>query len=59
VSKTTGVSTSELSVSDVSEAESGINVMIKVPSATAPWSCLADKTGQVQGVSFTGTEGKL
>jgi hypothetical protein len=59
VAKTTGVNVSKLAISDVSEAQSGINVMIKVPDATAPWSCLSSKSGKVDGVTFTGSEGSL
>lgn len=59
VAQKTGVSRSQLSVIDVSTAEAGIGVTVKVPKADAPWSCLADKKGRVQGVSYTGSEGRL
>ncbi len=57
VAKTTGVSAGKLSVSSVSEAQSGISIMVKVPEATAPWHCLTDKNGKVDGVEFIGSEG--
>jgi hypothetical protein len=59
VAKTTGVDGSKLKVADVMEAQSGITVMIAVPDATAPWKCLSGKNGKVDGVEFTGSEGKL
>jgi hypothetical protein len=59
VAKTTSVDASKLKVVDVMEAQSGITVMINVPDATAPWKCLSGKNGKVDGVEFTGTEGKL
>ena len=59
VAKTVGVNSSKLKVLDVKEAQSGISVMVQVPDATAPWSCLSSKTGKVDGVSFTGSEGGL
>lgn len=57
VAKEVGVDVTKLKVKDVSEAESGISVQINVPEATAPWSCLSDKKGHVQGTTFTGSEG--
>jgi hypothetical protein len=59
VAKQVGVSASKLKVIDVMGAEAGIGVTIQVPDATAPWSCLSDKMGHVQGASFTGSEGAL
>jgi hypothetical protein len=59
VAKKAGISASKLKVTDVSEAQSGISVMVQVPEATAPWSCLSSKKGKVDGVSFTGSEGAL
>jgi hypothetical protein len=59
VAKKTGVSQGQLSIVDVSTAEAGIGVTIRVPNADAPWSCLADKKGRVQGVTYTGSEGRL
>jgi hypothetical protein len=58
VAKTVGVDSSKFKVIDVMESEAGIGVTITVPDATAPWSCLSDKKGHVQGTSFTGSEGK-
>ncbi len=59
VAKKTGVASSKLSVVDVLTAEAGIGVTIKVPGADAPWSCLSDANGKVQGASYTGSEGSL
>jgi hypothetical protein len=59
VAKTVGVNSSNLKILDVKEAQSGISVMVQVPDATAPWSCLSSKNGKVDGVSFTGSEGGL
>jgi hypothetical protein len=59
VAQKTGVDSSKLKITDVMAAEAGIGVSISVPDATAPWSCLSDKNGKVQGASFTGSEGKL
>jgi hypothetical protein len=59
VAKKVGVSVSKLKVIDVQSAEAGIGVNIQVPDATAPWSCLSDKKGHVQGASFTGSEGAM
>jgi len=59
VAKKVGVSASKLKVIDVQSAEAGIGVNIQVPDAAAPWSCLSDKKGHVQGASFTGSEGAL
>lgn len=54
-----GVDSSKLKIIDVMDSEAGIGVNIKVPDATAPWSCLSDKSGHVQGTTFTGSEGAL
>lgn len=59
VAKRVGVSPSRLSVLDVKGAQAGIGVTVKVPGATAPYSCLSDQQGNVQGVAFTGDEGRL
>jgi hypothetical protein len=59
VAKKVGVSASKLKVIDTQGSQAGIGVNIQVPDATAPWSCLSDKKGHVQGASFTGSEGKL
>ena len=59
VAKKVGVSASKLKVIDVKGAEAGIGVTIQVPDANAPWSCLSDKKGHVQGASFTGSEGDM
>jgi len=59
VAKTTTVDSHKLKVVDMMDAQSGITVMIAVPDATAPWKCLSGKNGKVDGVEFTGSEGKL
>lgn len=59
VAERVGVSPSRLSVLDVKGAQAGIGVTVKVPGATAPYSCLSDQQGNVQGVAFTGDEGRL
>jgi len=57
VAKELSTSKSKLSVIHSDEAQSGIGVDIKVPDATAPWFCLADRKGKVQEVRFKGSEG--
>ncbi|MCP9915759.1 hypothetical protein [Cyanobium sp. ATX 6F1] len=59
VAKTTGVSQNRLSILDVMTAEAGIGVKIRVPGAQAPWTCTSDPRGRVQGVMYTGSEGRL
>ncbi len=59
VAKQTNVARKNLIVTDVLSAEAGIGVTVKVPGADAPWSCLVDRRGRVQGASYTGSEGKL
>jgi len=59
VAKQVGVSSSKLSVSFSSEAQSGIGIDIKVPDATDPWYCLTDRKGKVEEVRFKGSEGNL
>jgi hypothetical protein len=57
VAKTANVPGSTLSVLNVSTAGSAITVMVKIPGATAPWSCHSDAAGKVQDVMFTGRDG--
>ena len=59
VAEQVGVKVSQVSVIDTQGSQAGINVNIKVPDATAPWSCLSDKKGNVQGARFTGSEGAM
>lgn len=59
VAKATNVSADRLVVTEVLWAEAGVGVTITVPDAQAPWSCLSDEQGNVQGASYTGSEGKL
>jgi hypothetical protein len=48
------VAQQQLQVIDVMDSEAGVGVTIKVPCADAPWSCLSDKKGHVQGAAYTG-----
>jgi len=59
VAKKVGVSRSQVSTIKVLNSEAGVGVTVKVPGAQAPWSCLSDTKGKVQGVSYTGSEGAL
>jgi hypothetical protein len=59
VAKKTGVHHDKLKITDVSSAQAGVGVTVKVPGAEAPWSCLANQNGRVQGISYTGDEGRL
>jgi hypothetical protein len=57
VAETVNQPISTLKVTEVLAGEAGIGVTIAVPGATAPWSCLSDATGHVQGAMFTGRDG--
>jgi hypothetical protein len=59
VAKQTNVPVGKLKIKEVLESEAGIGVFVNVPDATAPWKCLTGKNGRVDGVEFTGSEGKL
>ena len=59
VAEQVGIKVSQVSVIDTQGSQAGINVNIKVPDATAPWSCLSDKKGNVQGARFTGSDGAM
>jgi hypothetical protein len=48
---------SRLSVSEVLPAGSNTTVMVIVPDANQPWSCLSDAKGHVQSAMFTGKDG--
>jgi hypothetical protein len=50
---------SSIRVTEVLTAEAGIGVTMSLAGATAPWSCLSDARGNVQGLTFTGSEGAL
>lgn len=54
VSDKTKVAQSQLKVTDVMDSQAGVGVTIQVPGADAPWSCLSDKNGRVQGAAYTG-----
>ena len=57
VAKTVHKSRSRLSVSEVLPAGSNTTVMVIVPGANAPWSCLSDAKGHVKSTMFTGKDG--
>lgn len=59
VAKATGVALSALTATEVLWAEAGVGVTVQVPGAEAPWSCLSDEQGNVQGAAYTGSEGTL
>lgn len=59
VAAQTNVDRATLTVTEVLWAEAGVGVTITVPGADAPWSCLADESGKVQGAAYTGSEGAL
>lgn len=59
VAAQTNVDRATLTVTEVLWAEAGVGVTIAVPGADAPWSCLADEAGKVQGAAYTGSEGAL
>ena len=59
VSKQANVAQDKLVVTEVLWAQAGVGVTVQVPDADAPWSCLSDEKGNVQGAAYTGSEGKL
>lgn len=59
VAAQTNLDRATLTVTEVLWAEAGVGVTITVPGADAPWSCLADEAGNVQGAAYTGSEGAL
>jgi copper(I)-binding protein len=59
VARQTGVAQDKLVATEVLWAEAGVGVTVQVPDAKAPWSCLSDEKGKVQGAAYTGSEGKL
>ncbi len=59
VAAQTNLDLATLTVTEVLWAEAGVGVTINVPGADAPWSCLSDEAGNVQGASYTGSEGAL
>lgn len=52
----TKVPLSQLKVTEVLDSQAGVGVTIQVPGAKAPWSCLSDKKGHVQGAAYTGNQ---
>ena len=59
VARATNVAQDKLVATEVLWAEAGVGVTVQVPDADAPWSCLSDEKGNVQGAAYTGSEGKL
>lgn len=59
IARTTGQSTSDVSVFDIASSEAGTTVQATVSTAVAPWRCIASNDGTVQQVLFTGSEGSL
>lgn len=59
VAAKTGVAQEKLVATEVLWAQAGVGVTVQVPDAEAPWSCLSDEKGNVQGAAYTGSEGKL
>lgn len=59
VSKQANVAQEKLVATEVLWAQAGVGVTVQVPDADAPWSCLSDEKGNVQGAAYTGSEGKL
>jgi hypothetical protein len=57
VAKGTGIDASKLTVTEVLWAQAGVGVTIQVPGSQAPWSCLSDEKGHVQGVRPIGSDG--
>lgn len=55
VASKTGTAVSKLNVLEILDSEAGVGVTIEVPGAQAPWSCLSDKQGHVQGAAYTGS----
>ncbi|UBO75499.1 hypothetical protein [Aeromonas rivuli] len=55
VASKTGTAVSKLNVLEVLDSEAGVGVTIEVPGSQAPWSCLSDKQGHVQGAASTGS----
>ena len=59
IARQVGGSTADVAVFDVADSEAGVGVLANVAGAEAPWSCRADRSGRVQGVMYTGSEGAL
>ena len=54
VAERSGVARERLVVTEVLWAEAGVGVTVQVPGSEAPWSCLSDEDGNVQGAASTG-----
>lgn len=57
VAQATGVDAARLRVQEVLWAQAGVGVTIQVPGSAAPWSCLSDEKGHVQGAKSLAPEG--
>ncbi len=51
VAERSGVARDQLVATDVLWAQAGVGVTVQVPGAAAPWSCLSDEEGKVQGAA--------
>ncbi len=51
-----GLAVAEVAIRDVTRSEAGVGVRATVDGADAPWECLTDPEGLIQGVTFTGVE---
>ena len=59
IAKQMGRSVSDVAVFDVAESQAGITVEATVAGAEAPWRCSTDRSGRVNNVMYTGSEGAL
>ena len=55
VAEKTGVAQDKLVATEVLWAQAGVGVTVQVPDSAAPWSCLSDEKGNVQGAASTGS----
>lgn len=54
VARQTNVPREQLAITEVLWAQAGVGVTVQVPGMHAPWSCLSDEQGKVQGAAATG-----
>lgn len=54
VARQTNVPREQLVITEVLWAQAGVGVTVQVPGMQAPWSCLSDEQGKVQGAASTG-----
>ncbi|WP_372016416.1 hypothetical protein [Pseudoxanthomonas sp. 10H] len=53
VARQTAVPKEQLAITEVLWAQAGVGVTVQVPGMQAPWSCLSDEQGKVQGAAST------